>query len=493
MGNTKQKFDTEYDLVVVGSGGSGKSAALTAAQAGLNVVILEKMPETGGTSVYAEGTAAFESSEQKSRGVPSNPKYHFPSKQEAYDKFMSYSHYRANFDVVRAFVDNSAETIDILKSLGVVYKDVRIAAYDDPSELWCFHLPEGLGAQVQEILLHAVEKAGVDIFTSTPAKELIMENGAVVGVLAEDSDSGELMRIGAKAVILATGGIGNSPGLVAKYTWFAKSAYNMNVLTPLQNVGDGLRMALEAGADPTNIVCGGLVAVGARNKAMDAHTGAAGLQPCLWVNKTARRFVNEGIAQNIGDIGPNLAKQPDGLVYAILDEADMERLVVEGSEISIGEFVTFGKPLNQLRAELEQDVADGVAWKADTIEELAKQIGLDSEVFTETVKEYNTFCDTGEDLLYFKPKKFLRKLSKAPFYGISIAPGMMSATGGIRTNGDMQVVNQDYQPIPGLYAVGLEASGLYGDSYNMEVPGAANGFAHTSGRLAARHVIRTLK
>ena len=115
-----QSFDTEYDLIVVGSGASGKSAALTAARAGLKVVILEKMPETGGTSVYAEGTAAFESSEQIARGVPSNPKYHFPTKKEAYEKFNSYSHCRANFDVIRAFVDNSAETIDILKSLGVV-------------------------------------------------------------------------------------------------------------------------------------------------------------------------------------------------------------------------------------------------------------------------------------------------------------------------------------------------------------------------------------
>lgn len=493
MTDKVQAFDTEYDLIVVGSGGSGKSAALTAAKAGLSVVIFEKMPETGGTSIYAEGTAAFESSEQKARGIPSNPQYHFPSKAEAYAKFNSHSHYRANFDVIRAFVDNSAETIDIFKSMGVVYKDVRIAAYDDPSELWCFHLPEGLGAQCQEVLLAAVEKAGVDIFTSTPVKELIIADGAVLGVVAHDQSSGELLRVGAKAVVLATGGIGNSPELVAKYTWFAPSAFNMNVLTPLQNVGDGLNMALAAGADPHNIASGALVAAGARNKPMDSHTGAAGCQPCVWVNKTARRFVNEGIAENIGDIGPVWGKQPQGLIYALLDEADIERLIAKGSEISIGEFVVYGRPLTRLRTELDQDVADGVAWKSDTIEGLAGQIGLDATVLAQTVAAYNAACEAGEDSNYFKQARYLRPLSRAPYYAISMAPGMMSSAGGIRVNGDMQVVNQDYQPIPGLYAVGLDATGLYGDSYNMEVPGAANGFAHTSGRIAARHLIKIMK
>ena len=234
-------FDTEYDLVVIGGGASGKSAALEAARAGKSVVILEKMPETGGLSMFAEGTAAFESSEQKKLGKPAHPDRHFPTKQEGYDKFNSYSHYRANFDVVRAFVDNSADTIDFLKDLGVEYKTVTIAAYDDPNEVWTFHLPDGLGARVQELLLSAVEHAGVDIFTETPATELIIEDGKVVGVVAESE--GEPLRVGGKAVVLATGGMGSNPELIAKYSWFAPSAYNMNTLTPLQNMGDEIGRA----------------------------------------------------------------------------------------------------------------------------------------------------------------------------------------------------------------------------------------------------------
>ena len=125
------EFDVEYDLVVVGGGASGKSAALIAARAGKNVVVIEKMPETGGLSMFAEGTAAFESSVQKELGTPRLNKYHFPTKQEGLDKIMGYSHQRANYEVARAFVENSAETIDIYRELGVVYKTCDIAAEDD--------------------------------------------------------------------------------------------------------------------------------------------------------------------------------------------------------------------------------------------------------------------------------------------------------------------------------------------------------------------------
>jgi fumarate reductase flavoprotein subunit len=483
-------FDTEYDLVVIGSGASGKSAALTAARAGKSVVILEKMPETGGLSVFAEGTAAFESSEQKRLGKPDHPDRHFPSKQEGYDKFMSYSHMRANIDVVRAFVDNSAETIDIYKDLGVVYKTVTIAAYDDPNEVWTFHLPEGLGAHCQEVLLDAVQKAGVDIFVNTPAKSLIVEDGKVVGV--EALSDGEPLRVGGKAVILATGGMGSSPELLAKYSWAAPSAYNMNTLTPLQNVGEGMKMALEVGADPTMITTCPLLAAGGRDMAMDSELGGAGVQPgAIWVNRTGKRFVSEGIAENIGDIGPVYGKQPNGIVWALLDQANMERLAKSGSEISIGEFVVFGRPMKRLMTEIDGALESGLIKKADTVEELAKAMGVSVENLAATVEAYNKACETGDDQEFFKQEKYLRPLATAPFYAVPLATGTMGSAGGIRINGNMKVVTQEYEAIPGLYAVGLDATGLYGDTYNMEVPGAANGFAHTSGRIAARHAIAT--
>ena len=483
------EFDVEYDLVVVGGGASGKSAALIAARAGKNVVVLEKMPETGGLSMYAEGTAAFESSVQKELGTPRLSKYHFPTKKEGLEKLMGYSHQRANYEVARAFVENSAETIDIYRDLGVVYKTCDIAAEDDPNEVWTFHLPEGLGAHCQEVLLDAIQKLDVDIFTETPAKELIIEGGRVVGVVAESE--GAPLRIGGKAVILATGGMGSNPDRIFKYSWFAPAAYNMNTLTPLQNMGDGLDLALSAGADPTVITTCPILAAGGRDMTMDSQVGGAGVNPGVWVNKTGHRFA-ESVAENLGDIGTYYGKQPGGIVWSILSQADVDRLVSEGSEIAIGEFVVYHKPMDRLPIELDAHLESGLVKKADTLEELADMMDVPQDVFVETMRSYNEACEKGYDDAFMKKPQYLRAVDKAPFYAIPLTTGTMGSAGGIKINGNMQVVDVDGNAIEGLYAVGLDATGLYGDSYNMEIPGCANGFAHTSGRIAARHAIANM-
>jgi fumarate reductase flavoprotein subunit len=491
VSDTTIPIDAEYDVVVIGSGASGKSAALAAAQGGLSVAILEKLPETGGSSVYAEGTAAFESSEQKARGVPDAAGKHFPSKEEGFRRYTEYSHHRANPDVVRTQVENTAETIDLYKSLGVTYTDVTIYAYDQPHELYTFHRPEGLGAHCQEVLLKAVEDAGVEIFTATPAKRLVLENGAVTGVIAQDSD-GNTLRIAAKAVILASGGFGNNPDLVEKYSWFGRTAHDMYQCVPTANTGDGLTMALQAGADTESL--GALMIIAcARGKTLTSHTSGAGSQPVLWVNKTARRFASEEVALSFADTGNTLAKQPDATVYAIIDQATVTHLMEDGSDIGLGDFIPYHAKLDHLQAELDEDVAAGRAWKADTIDGLARAVGLDPDVFTATVAEYDEACDKGDDALFFKPAQFLRPVRTAPYYAINMAASVLVSCGGIRVNGNMQVTDKSYTPIPGLYAVGMEASGLYGDTYNLDVPGTANGFAHASGRVAGRHVVSTLK
>ncbi len=492
-------FDVEYDVVVVGGGGAGKSAAYTIkTESDLSVALLEKLEETGGSSIYAEGTCASESSEVKARKVPDYPGElpegaHFPTCEEHTKRYIDYSHHRANPEVAKAFVYNSAETIDILKSLGVKYTDVTIYAFDQPLELYTFHRPEGLGQHVQDLLLRACVNAGVDIFTKTPGKELVFDDGKIVGIVAKDAD-GNSINIGAKAIILATGGMGNNPEMVGTYSWMpGLKNFNYHAV-PTENTGDGINMALSAGADTKAL--GTLMIIACTyGKTLASHVNGGGSQPVLWVDSKGERFCGEEVAMSFADNGNTIAQRDDGIVYAIMDADTVEHLEVDGSDIGLGDFVPYHLKLTRLQAEIDESIAanDGAACKADSIEDLAEAVGIDVDTFKATVDRYNENCDAGKDSDYFKPAEFLRPVRKAPFYCIRQAPSILVSCGGIRINDNFQVADKNYEPIPGLYAVGMEASGLYGDTYNLDCPGTANGFAHTSGRLAARHAIKTIK
>ncbi len=275
--------------------------------------------------------------------------------------------------------------------------------------------------------------------------------------------------------------------MIKKYSWQHRNADFTYQCVPTENTGDGINMALEVGADTMNIPC-------ARGKQLTTHSSGAGMQPCLWINKWGQRFANEEMAFSFMNAGSSIIKQPECVMYSILDAEQVRRCIEEGSEMGLGDFIEYKQKLTRLQTELDQDVAEGIAWKGDTIEELAKAIGdVDQEAMVKTFNEYNEFCDKGDDPMFFKQKAYLRPLRKPPFYAINMAASVLVSTGALRVNGDMQVTDEKYKPIPGLYAAGHDAGGLYGDAYNLDVPGTANGFAHASGRVAARHAIKTIK
>lgn len=495
------QFDVEYDVVVVGGGGSGKSAAYTiATESDLSVLVLEKMKETGGTSQFAEGTCASESCEQIARGIPDYPEgydlpegAHFPTREEHYKRYLEYSHHRANPEVVRSFVWNSAETISILKSIGVEYSDVTLYAFDQDTELYTFHRPVGLGARVQELLLRACINSGVDIFTSTPGKELIKEDGRIVGIKAEDSEGNEI-AIGCKAVILATGGFADNREMVKEHSWIKGIDKGLPNRDIIDNSGDGIRMAIAAGCDTKDL---GTIMTTSRavGKTRESPLSVAGQQPALWVNVHGRRFYNEAVGHSFADCANVIAQQDGNTIYVIHDAGTLQVLKDTGSEIGLGDFIPFAKIETGVEAAAQEsmDAGDGCGWIADSLEELADRAGLPKEAFLATVERYNALCDDGFDEDLFKPAKYMRPIRTAPFVAIRKAAGINVSSGGLRVNGDMQCTDENYRPIPGLYAVGNEASGLYGDTYNLDCPGTANGFAHTSGRIAARHAIKVIK
>lgn len=477
-------FDASYDIVVIGSGASGMSAAAEAAGNGNSVAILEKLDSVGGHGNFVEGSTAFDSVEQAKRGIEA-------TKETGFKRFMSLNSWRGNPDVVSMFVKNSATTIEKLRDMGAVWEDVTIYAYEQENELKTMHWAEGEGARMIQLMLRKATENGADLFLSTAAKGLVVEDGKVVGVKATDSDGNDL-TIGAKAVIIGSGGYSSDPEKRVKYSWFGENARNFVELGTPGNTGDGYEMAMEAGAKD-GMIGGMLLLPAAKDKTITSHVSGAGSQPYLWVNSEGKRFTDETVAMNFADAANVIALAPGARTWTIFDAATKRYMETEGSDISLGTFIPYKAPLSMLDAELADDLKTDTAYKADSLEDLAAQIGLPAKQLKATVSRYNELCAAGEDTDYYKTPKYLQKVEEGPFYAVTMTAGTLVSLGGITVNGNLQVMNAATdEPIPGLYAVGADASGLWGDTYPLDIPGAISGFSYTSGWVAADHAAKVI-
>ena len=470
----------EADIVVVGAGGGGMAAAIEARQLGADVIVLEKNASYGGTSAYTEGLFAVGSRWQKEAGVEITA-------DEVLQKTMNYHHWIADAELTMTFFEMSGETVQWLEDLGVVFTGARTLG---PS-LQTWHTYEGLGGQYTKSLYEAATAAGVQFMMETPGQELIMEEGKVAGVAALRAD-GSRIALKANAVILATGGFADSEEMINEYT-----SLNFDDVVAVGSpgrTGDGIRMGMEAGAATegmgTIMLCGALVT----SLNFDSQLNvAAGRQPMLWVNEKAERFADEGIVTNFSYSGNAMSRQ--NKVYNIMDQAILQEMHDNGCFFGKGMYVPTGSPLddvfNQLDAAIEAD--DPNIFVADTIEELAGKMGLDPVKLAGTVETYNGYCAAGHDAQYGKAEKYLYPIENGPFYGFSLAKSYYCTVGGLKVNTNIEVLREDESVIPGLYAVGCDAGGLYGDSYDVGIAaGSQEGWAVNSGRLAARSAVAYL-
>ncbi|MEM2868310.1 MAG: FAD-dependent oxidoreductase, partial [Candidatus Bathyarchaeia archaeon] len=486
----------ETDVVIFGGGTAGLAAAVTAAERGARVIVLEKSSVTGGTGNRGMGPLGVESRIQRWKKIP-------PTKEEAFKAFMDFTLWRVDARLVSEYIRRSGETIDWLESMGVEFADV--IRYFTRRGYATHHVvkppdrPPGPGASavIMERLTEKAKELGVQIYLQTEVKRILKEDGRIVGVIAQ-SKEGEEIEVRAKAVIIATGGFGDNPEMIKNYTKYewGKTIFSMRI--PGMR-GDGIRLAWEVGAarDVMTMEAAGLTLASTRPGEVPIGGPIMTLnrvftQPTnLMVDVLGERCVNEEVEGAF--LANAVFRLKDSCIFSIFDDKTREKYETEGFEWGSWPW-PFERP-KELGKMLEEEAKRGelAVFVANSLEELAEKCGIKKDTFLKTVKEYNATCEKGYDEVFFKNSRYLWPIKKPPFYAGKLVIGGYGSLGGIKINYKCEVLDENWEPIPGLYAAGVDACSIYHDTYVFILPGNTMGFALTSGRIAGENAVNYIK
>jgi fumarate reductase flavoprotein subunit len=476
------KIPAQTDIVVVGSGAAGLAAAITAAEGGARVIILEKERSPGGTSNFLQGTFAVESRMQRER-------YIMYSRDEAFKNIMEYSHWMANPRLVRAIVNESATTIGWLEKQGVVFTDVTINMPDSPRT---YHVIKGRGEALVKTLTTRAKERGVDIRLGTPVKRILKQGDRITGVIAEAD--GEDIQVNARAVIIASGGYANNKDWIKKYTGFDLGV-NLMPVGNVDKTGDGIRMAWEAGAADEGKSLLELYRAGPAGPdfALGNQIEYAVTQPDLWVDPKGERFCDESICFYDSSVGNANARSKEGYTWSIFDEGIIKRMLERGIDKNVAiDSMPGAKPAGierEIKAALDKKSTE--VFEADSVEALAAKMGVNPAVLKKTIDEYNDCCEKKHDENFAKNPKYLWSIKGPKYYAVRARTVFLGTMGGIKINEKTEVLDKKEAVIPGLYAVGFDAGGMYGDSYPIKCSsGLASAFALNSGRIAGKNVLK---
>ena len=474
------------DIVVVGSGTAGMSCAVRCQQLGAKVVMLEKTGMYGGSSNYAEGIGALNSYFHKELGMEF-------SLDEAFLRTQDYHHWGADSAVLHHFLEESGATIDWLHDeCGIKFFKPAVTA---PTSYPSWHLvamEDGSVTRMMEGFFQPMvayaESIGLDMRLESPATGLIVEDGTVKGVYVEHD--GSEYAIEAENVVLATGGWANNADLWEEFAHMDIEKYT-NWGAPGRD-GDGITWARELGAAlhfPNNIMYAS-TAIPGQTEFEEPAGWIFTWNPGLRVNAEGKRFFNELLMADFSQAGNAIANED--ACYTIIDQAYFDMCTQVALPVgldSLGPNYLTGQPFTIGIDAVAQAVEDGRILKADTIDEVAEYIGVDAGVLQETIDEYNGYAAAGEDPVFGCPAMGLVPVQTAPFYCVKNGPALFATVGGLRCNTQYQVLNEDGEVIPNLYALGGDNSTYSGAGYDVGImAGSQQGWCATGGRLVAEQL-----
>ncbi len=471
----------ESDIIVIAGGPAGLAAAISAAEAGASVTLFEKASTTGGAANMGMGPFAVESRLQKAKQLAL-------TRDQAFEIFMTYTHWRVDAKLVRAYINKSADTIDWLEKMGVVFAD---AASYFPGAHFTWHIvqPESgkpgptAAATMTKIMTERAKALGVKVFLQTPVKKIIKQGDAIKGIIAEDR-SGNDVEATAKAVIVATGGFGDNPKMIKKHTdyEFGKDMHNFRIPGV---EGDGIRMAWEAGAAKTRMDME--MIYGIPGGGTDFSIMALFHQPNFMCNLLGERFINEDMMGNTTFTGNAIAEQKDRCGFVIFDTAIKEHFETNGFDHPLG--IAPDLKLTDAEAAIKASMEQGCQhlYIADSLEELCEKTGINLEGLKASLAEYNANAEKGRDPLFSRNYEHLRPVKGPRYYACCHMPSAYGSLGGIKINHKTEVLDKNWDTIKGLYAAGTDACTIFGDSYVFVLPGNTMGFAINSGRMAGEN------
>ncbi len=476
----------QTDVVVVACGPAGLAAAISAAEAGLSVIALEKTKRTGGAASAGMGPLGLDTHVQR-RELST------VTVDKAFKMFMDYTHWRVDANLVKAYFEKSADTIRWLEDMGVHF--YKAARYFPGSEAtWHIIMPDngkpgpGAGGTMIKRMTERAKELGVRFLMETPGVRLLLDDGRICGVAAKGPD-GQEFEISCRAAVVATGGFGGDPEMVRQETGYVYNKDFFGFQIP-GLTGDGIRMAREAGAASTEIQMELMIML--PTKYLNDTVRAAFHQPNLLVNLLGERFFNEELFENstFAANAVNIQKGRCGVM--VMDSAAKDGYVRNGLDVQ--SLVLNVDTLDGFDEALERGIKNGskYVFKADTLEELADMAGIEKDAFLATVEEYNRCCDT-YDFRFGKCQKYLKPVRRAPFYAAKFFPGAYGTLGGIKINQRTEVLTPDFKPIPGLYAAGTDTCTIYGDSYMFLLPGNSMGYCLNTGRMAGENIAKYLR
>ncbi len=432
-------MDTDYDVIVIGSGAAGLSAAVAAAASGASVLIVEADTQTGGSSRLSGGHFyAADTFVQQQAGVSD-------SAEQMFQHYMTLNQWLVEPAVVRKYCELSAPTLQWLNGLGVDFP-VTGLYQSGAGTIARGHQPEGGGETVVQRLDARRQQLGVDMVLDTRVDSLLLDNGRVSGIRAGSHTAT------AGAVVIATGGFGANDSLLQEYYPQAYAAGDWRWYIGTDKAqGDGLALGAQVDAAVQGHNRGLLLVTPGFSRDLEV------LLPdwLILVNRQGRRFTDETAPYTML---AGLIDHQEGPVWAVFDE--QARAAAKPSPVSQAYWVA---------DVLAQKADAGVIMRADTLTALAAEMGCHAAGLNGTVARYNTMLSGAQP----RDETFFKKLSSQaqpiqtpPFYAAEVRPAIVCWTGtGLRINDACQVMSQAEQPVSGLFAAGETVGSLHGDRY----------------------------